>query len=335
MKNIFAVLLSFLVLLSGQTVFAVTYYSKVATPNLNTLALTDWSETTCGATMADATTAFSGTADIMNICGTGSLAVGAVSVTGAIPATVARINVLSGASLTLTGNVTTTTALTLDNATGGTVTIPAAANTIDVGATGVYSGAGKLVSKCTSAAATAWDVAATWNGCGVAGQTTKSAGLVPSADSDVSIGHAVTALTAATLAAKSITFTAGSLALASKTLTLGGNLTTLAASGITGSPSLTLTSDANHVLTLGAGLTVGTITLNTLTATRTIGVVTSAITATTVTGFATCTPTGITTISIPAANYSCAVAGGGGGTVSAPIFSTKEKPAVFSEEVKH
>jgi hypothetical protein len=332
MKNIFAVLLSFLVLLSGQTVFAVTYYSKVATPNLNTLALTDWSETTCGATMADATTAFSGTADIMNICGTGSLAVGAVSVTGAIPATVARINVLSGASLTLTGNVTTTTVLTLDNA--GTVTIPAA-NTIDVGATGVYSGAGKLVSKCTSGAATAWDAAVTWDGCGVAGQMVASAGLVPSADSDVSIGHAVTAPTAATLAAKSITFTAGSLALASKTLTLGGNLTTLAASGITGSPSLTLTSDANHTLTLGAGLTVGTITLNTLTTARTIGVVTSAITATTITGFATCTGGTITTTSIPAANYSCAVAGGGGGTVSAPIFSTKEKPAVFSEEAKH
>ena len=39
-----------------------------------------------------------------------------------------------------------------------------------------------------------------------------------------------------------------------------------------------------------------------------------------------------------AANTTCTVTvtggGGGGGAVSAPIFSTKEKPAVFSEEVK-
>ncbi len=332
MRNIFAVLLSFLVLLSGQTVFATTYYSKVANPNLNTLALADWSETTCGTTMADATTTFSGTADIMNICGTGSLAVGAVSVTGAIPATVAQINVLSGASLTLTGNVTTTTALTLNNTSGGTVTIPAA-NTINVGTAGVYNGAGKLVSKCTSAAASAWDLAATWDGCGVAGQTTKSVGLVPSADRDVSIGHAITAPSGATLAAKSIVFTAGSLALASKTLTLGGDLTTLSGSSITGSPNLTLT-DAAHTLTLGTGLTVGTITLTTPTVTRAIGVVTSAITATTITGFSICTGGTITTTSIPAASYSCTVAGGGGGAVSAPIFSTKEKPSMFTEEVK-
>ena len=58
-------------------------------------------------------------------------------------------------------------------------------------------------------------------------------------------------------------------------------------------------------------------------------------------GSLSCTPVGGTAAAYTpgnpiAAGTSCivTVTGGGGGTVSAPIFSTKEKSAVFSEEVK-
>jgi len=81
-----ALSLSVALLASGQAM-ATAYYSRVANPVLASavLTLTDWSEAVCGATMAVATTAFSGTTDTLTICGTGSLALGVVTgVTGAI-----------------------------------------------------------------------------------------------------------------------------------------------------------------------------------------------------------------------------------------------------------
>jgi len=185
-----------------------------------------------------------------------------------------------------------------------------------------------------SAAGGAWDAGTTWAG-----------GAVPAAGDDVSIGHAITAPAAATLAAKTIVFSVGgSLTLSNtKTLTLGGNLGTNTAGDVAGSPNLTLTGDANHNFDLAGDLTVSALTLMTPTATRTISVTAFTIIASSLTGFATCSSAASPVVAAGALASPIASTSGGSGyscavpvvnNVSAPIFSTKEKAAVFSEEVK-
>jgi len=224
-----------------------------------------------------------------------------------------------------------------------------------------------LNSACTAAAATAWTTAGTWgtatSGCGV----TVGTGTVPSpsAGSDVTIG--AFAVTAGTGTVNSLTLsdTASRLTLSGplkvtadltfghanailtgtgQTITLGGSLTTLAATSIAGAPNLTLT-DAPHTLTItAAAITLGTLTLTPPTATTTeikISVVTSGINVTSYSLGACATATSGTTAStfsatapqIPAATYYCKLAPVVPG-VAAPLFSTKEKAAVFSQEVK-
>ena len=141
----------------------------------------------------------------------------------------------------------------------------------------------------------------------------------------------------------------GSILTASgQTITLSGNLTTIAATNIAGTtaPNLTLT-DADHTLTIDGTtqpITLGTLTLTPPTAStteRTITVGTNGINVTSYSLGACATAASGTTAStfsatapqIPAATYYCKLAPVVPG-VAAPLFSTKEKAAVFSQEVK-
>jgi len=77
-------------------------------------------------------------------------------------------------------------------------------------------------------------------------------------------------------------------------------------------------------MTAGKAFTVGT---NPVAATTVTGALTTA-------GFGMCTPAGITASSIPTGSYTCGTVVIPPGATSAPIFSTKEKAAVFGQEVK-
>jgi len=225
------------------------------------------------------------------------------------------------------------------------------------------SGQVMAVTRYSVAAGGVWSTAATWDAsaCGIAAA---GAGVVPSAGEDVNICAGT--VTGGTGTVKSLTLNnpasaltlSGSLTVSGtiaidvggavltgtgQTITLGGNLGTDTAGNIAGSPNLTLTGDANHTFNLGGNLTVGALTLMTPTATRTISVTAFTIIASSLTGFATCSSAASPVVAAGALASPIASTSGGSGyscavpvvnNVSAPIFSTKEKAAVFSEEVK-
>ena len=142
---------------------------------------------------------------------------------------------------------------------------------------------------------------------------------------------------------------AGNVILNTGTLTLGSNSSvggnlTIDAGTFAGTLRFT---DANHTINAqSAAKTIPNLNLSLMTTPgRTITIHASGqnVTFANVAGGSlSCTPTGgaaaaYTTGQPIAPGTVCTVTaggGGGGGTVSAPIFSTKEKPAVFSEEVK-
>jgi len=142
---------------------------------------------------------------------------------------------------------------------------------------------------------------------------------------------------------------AGNVQLNTGTLTLGSNSSVggnviIDAGTFAGTLRFT---DANHTINAqSAAKTIPNLNLSLMTTPgRTITIHASGqnVTFANVAGGSlSCTPTGgaaaaYTTGQPIAPGTVCTVTaggGGGGGTVSAPIFSTKEKPAVFSEEVK-
>ena len=392
MSRFSSFVLALLLLVASGQVAAINYYSKVSAPSLTstdlgTLVTGDWSEVPCAGTMASASTAFGAVADsnTFTLCGTGSLAVAGASIgTVALPAHIKSITIAPGATLTVTGAVTsagTTTAI-VNN---GILTITGGSVALGSGATGTYTGTGVLNSACTAAASTAWTTAGTWgtatSGCGV----TVGTGAVPpspSAGSDVTIG--TFAVTAGTGTVKSLTLngttgglalsgaltTTGAVTMSSATalnmganalnvgtnlgiggtaaitgtgvITLGGGLTTAAVGSILSSPALTLTYAA-HALAVTGGLALGAVTLTppvSGTADVAITVSVGTITATSfsvgvcdTTASATVGTVNTPTTTAATAIYYCTVNAVVPG-VAAPIFSTKEKAAVFSQEVK-
>jgi len=137
--SFFSVLLSLLLLLSGQTAWATNYYNISATvPDLNTLNATQWTTSDCSATTAASVavaTLSNTTGDTYFLCDTSTVGVdadktivvgGAVGITG----TIAIVGTLSsdakitlGGATTLTGNLTMTSD-TLDFASKA-LTLPA------------------------------------------------------------------------------------------------------------------------------------------------------------------------------------------------------------------
>jgi len=239
---------------------------------------------------------------------------------------------------------------------------------ITLSGTGTYTGTGVLNSTCTAAAAVDWSAATAWGAsdkarCGV----TVGSGTapLPSAGSIVAIGaFAIGAAPAVTVKSLTLSNAASRLTLSGplkvttdlifgdagailtatgQTITLGGGLTTAASANIAGSPNLVLT-DANHTSSQSAAITLGTLTLTpptSTTAERTIIAGTGGINVTSYSLGACATAASGTTAStfsatapqIPAAAYYCKLAPVVPG-VAAPLFSTKEKAAVFSQEVK-
>jgi hypothetical protein len=358
-------------LTSGQ-VMATNYFSIVPNPTLTTAALADgvtpvvgqWASSCTGATI---TTAFSSTAeaDTFTLCGTGGTdpAV-AATMGGDFGEHAASLTIQAGAKLTLSGNVTSGTDFALIN--NGTLVIPSG-NSFTLGTTsGTYTGTGALDSTCTAGGGV-WTTPATWGTvtrCGLVTAATSIVPATPGALSDVIIQGGVTAgagtvkslklpnsfaaltLSGALSVTGAIIFTNTSAVLTGtgQTITLGGDLTTVAAGNIAGSPALTLT-DAPHTLTIGAALTtsLGALTLAPIATTnKTIVVATNPLGVASVAGFSNCSGTSpvVATGAVPTTSplaintgYVCAFTPTGS-TTSAPIFSTKEKATVFSEEVK-
>jgi len=366
--------LALLLLVASGQVMAATYFSNADVVDADFASgaagkvSVKWNTDKCTVGAAAGTAAVAGTViaagDTFTICSPNTLALAADL---ALPTTGASaITVASGGTLTVATGKTLTIAANGGIVNNGTITLTGSGKIALSGATGgTYSGSGVLNSACTAAAATAWTTAGTWgtatSGCGV----TVGTGTVPSpsAGSDVTIG--AFAVTAGTGTVNSLTLsdTASRLTLSGpldvttnlvfghanailtatgQTITLGGDLTTLATANIVGSPNLTLT-DAPHILTItAAAITLGTLTLTPPTATTTeikISVVTSGINVTSSSlgvcvdasvGSTVNTPTGTT---VAADDYFCKLAPVAPG-VAAPIFSTKEKATVFSQELK-
>ena len=371
MSRFSSYVLALLLLVASGQVMATDYFSIVANPTLTATALAggatpvagQWAASCTGATI---TIAFSSTAedDTFTLCGTtaGTNAAVATMAAGAFGEHAASLTIQAGAKLTLSDDVTSGTDFDLANE--GTLVIPAA-NTFTLGtSSGAYtSTAGVLESTCESVTGGgAWTTAATWGTttrCGLVTAATSTVPASPNSLTDVIIASTA-AVTAGTGTVKSLTFktgvaglltlsgalsvtgaisftsaTAAVLTGTGQTITLGGALTTVAAGNIAGGPALTLT-DVGHVLNIGATLAapLGVLTLATLAATQSIQVTGNALGVASTSGFGNCTATiAATATSIPVATYSC-TAPPAGGTVSAPIFSTKEKAAVFGQEVK-
>ncbi len=298
-------LLALLLLVSAQGAFAVTYYSKSATPSLTTLAANEWDVNACG--LAAATTANAvvpGATDTLVICGStaNSRNAGVITtLTGAV-ASVAAITIDSGASVTLSGNITAVPPITINptgvlanGANGRTLTFTAGAGITNNGiinltqtdgttanaaiilsGAGTISGSGVLNSKCESVAGGGvWTTPATWgsatSSCGV---TATAAFVLPSAGSDVNIDSTtttpVTLSTPATVKSLSIE-DAGKFTLSS-TLTISVNYTNNSATANVGNVVLTggtlAFTDAAHQITIATAQTYPVIDLSSFTAAR-------------------------------------------------------------------
>jgi hypothetical protein len=353
------VLALLLLVASGQVMAAATYFSNqdVAVADLfNATAKVSakWNTDKCtGGTAAVADTAIVAD-DTFTICDGDTLAL-AGDLT--LPSTGASaITVASGGTLTVADTKTLALAANGGIVNNGTITLNAT-GAIALSGTGTYTGTGVLNSTCTSVTnGGAWTAAATWGTATAACGVTVGAGSppLPSSSSDIIIASTTAVTTASPVTAKTLTFksgTAGKLTLGAaltvtgdvvftgatgavltatgQTVTLGKDLTTIESAGIVGGNFML--TDAAHTLTQTTSepITFGTLTLITPSDSRTITVSNAEVKATTITGFDSCGGS-ITPTSIPAAAYTCVI-----GTISAPIFSTKEKAKLFTEEVQN
>jgi len=303
MKNIFAVLLYLVLLATSGQVVALTHYSVVANPSLTTFLATDWADEACAT--AAATNGVHTAGENFVICGTGldaSRTLGNVSLTGTTFIT-GSLTIEAGATLTLSGAATS----------GGNIT----------NAGTLVLGANTLTMPASS--------------------TLNNTGTFTAGTGTVAFGGAGTIT--GTLTLNNVTSTS-TLAISATTATINGNVTI--GGSVTGGLKL---SAANHGITATAVATIPTISAAAMTVGQTITFTppTTAGQAVTVTAFTapttpgtgvilTCsggTVTGATSSPLIAqtGNYVCTK--NATTTVSAPIFSTKEKPTVFSEEVKN
>jgi len=165
---------------------------------------------------------------------------------------------------------------------------------------------------------------------GVCGAGSAGAGIIAMVAADMVIvcpGHSLNLTTAATLNAGTLAFDG----------TPPG--------GAWGGSELKFSAGNKRIVnSTTAAITINRLNLSAMTSGNTISInaMGRPVIFSDVTGGALECPNGSGTAYIPSdpipANTTCGVlvvpGGGGGGAVSAPIFSTKEKPAVFSEEVK-
>ncbi len=99
------VFLLFFLLLYGQTAFATTYYSNVASPNLSSFSTNEWDTAACGATVAANITGYA-TGDTFTLCGStvnGRIAANITALSGNVKAQY-NIAIESGASVMLSGD---------------------------------------------------------------------------------------------------------------------------------------------------------------------------------------------------------------------------------------
>ncbi len=316
MKRIFSILLSFLLLMvGGQAMATAYYYSDVAAlSEASFVNGTHWANS-CGGTRGTGAIAVAA-ADAFTICDGHTLTLGAGYTFGGATITVGSGAPGSGASGVLAlGNFT----LTMNTA--AAVLVNTNIGSITVGTGGIsFAGAGNLI-----------------NGTG----TNFAVGNVSfGGNATISSGGAVSlaGLTVAgTLAIpNSVTIT--------ENLSIGGAVTA-AGNGLK-------LSDANHGITATVVAAINKLDTTSMTGGKTItftppttagqAVTVTAFTAPTTPGAAgvtlTCsggTATGATVSPLIAQTTDYICTKNATTTVSAPIFSTKEKPTVFSEEVKH
>jgi hypothetical protein len=291
----------------GGQAMAADYFSDTATlSEASFIDGTHWADS-CGGTQGTGAITVAA-ADTFTICDGGTLTLAANATFGGATITVGSgaTGVLALGNFTLTMN---TAAAVLTNTDTGTITI---------GSGGIsFTGAGTLA-----------------NGTG-----TFTAGT-----GTVAFGGAGTIT--GTLTLNNVTSTS-TLAIPATTATINGNVSI--GGNVTG--GLKLSAAANHGITATAEATIPTISAAAMTVGQTITFTppTTAGQAVTVNGFTaptnpgtgvilTCSGGAVTgATSSPlvdqTGNYICTKSAAS--TVSAPIFSTKEKPVVFSEEVKH
>jgi len=308
--------LALLLLVASGQVMAATASSKVANPAFTAWNAAHWSDAACGATMADATAATAFAGNDLVICGTTGVAVGTVVADAAI--TTATLTVNTGASIDFNTKVVTLTGA-LTNA-GGTITTGAALHVLP----SIVNTAGTTT--LTSATTTS-----------VAGAVTYTAGtlLLPTALTTITglftSAASFTMPSTVTTLTGGVTVTGGALTLSSANVV--GNTVTLNGGTIAG--TLKFTSGDKAITATDAAKTIPTLDVSGMAANDTITINGNSVTFSSVYGGALkCLATGVTTDYTPGT----AVAATGVCTVtiatSVPVFSTKELPKVFAEEVK-
>jgi len=312
MKNIFAVFLYLVLLATSGQAFAAAYYSNAAAlsgADLASPVTTKWSTSTtdCTGTLTAAGGATAMTAiDSFTICDGGTLTLAANATFGGL-----SLDVGSGSSGVLAiGNFT----LTMNTA---TAILTNSGGTISMGSGGISFANGGTLSHA--------------GGTFTAGTGTIAFGGAGSITGNLTLNNVTSTST---------------LSISATTATINGNVTI--GGNVTGGLKL---SAANHGITATAVATIPTISAAAMTVGQTITFTppTTAGQAVTVTAFTapttpgtgvilTCsggTVTGATSSPLISQTGSYTCTKSATTTVSAPIFSTKEKPAVFSEEVKH
>jgi len=331
--------LALLLLVASGQASAAAYASKSATPSLTTLAGAEWGADAAVCTAAAGTspaTATLANTDTYTLCGTGfesSRALVAITtLTGTIPITTA-ITIQAGASVTASGAVTTSGSIT----NSGTLVV-SGTNQLTMAASSTLTNGGTLT----------------------LGTATTAHSLV---NLTTSVGGGTTTLGNATISGNLTVSSPSTLALAA-TNTVTGSVTTYG-TALTGTLKFIDTAVATHTITASADSTIQVLDLSSMTSGSTIATATSNVVVTSLilptanpvggaakTAIFTVPTTKTLTIGsgIPSG---CSLSGGttsgnaittGTGTatltctitpsIAAPIISTKEKAAVFGQEVK-
>jgi len=237
------------VMLSGQGAMAAALTSSTAAIDTFT-DVADWSTAACGATAANPTAITAGT-DTFTICSGHTLTL-AADTTNVAGLTVAGTLAMAGKKLTMTANGNIVNS--------GTISVTNTDNLfITLSGTGTYSGTGTLTSKCLSAAASAFDSAATWGTATAACGVTVGTGItppLPSSGSILSIGANAISPPAGVgpFSVASIVYTStGSLTLTGKTLNVSGTVNTTG-----GSTTASIVVGAGGTLNIGGALTAAT-----------------------------------------------------------------------------
>jgi len=331
MKNIFAVFLYLVLLATSGQAFAGIYSSN-------------------NASLSEADFASGGAGQVSAKWDTGSCGSGTAATAGTPIAANDMFTICGGHTLTL-GASLTFDGVAIDVATGGTLAIGTSTLTMNHSVP-MLTNSGGTISMGSTVPGSAGGISFP-NG----GSLMHTGGtFTANTGSTVSFGGNSSITVVGTLTLSHLTTTAGTLQIPNEA-TIAGNLRikgTVTAAG----NGLKLTN-ANHGISTSATATINKLDTSLMAAGTLIqfnpyvsgaSVAVTAFTPPTTPGTGvtlTCTPTGggtgtaSGTTTSPLTNqtgdYTCTngAGGSGGSAVSAPIFSTKEKPAVFSEEVKH